>query len=167
MPLRKRKSDLLRKPDDEPVYLTQEGFERLHERLIRLKKSMPDLSLEAQRTAAFGDRSENAEYKEAKSALRRAQRQILSIEDQIKRVAIINTGPNAANTVHLGSRVTLEIGGERKTFEILGSHETNPAHGRISHISPLGAALLNHAKKDIVTVQTPNGPRSYRIIKIT
>ena len=154
-------------PQGDPVYLTEEGFKRLREKLARLKRALPEFINEAQRTAAFGDRSDNAEYKDAKSTLRRTHRQILSIENQIKRVVIINSGPNASSTVQLGSTIVLEQDdGTRKTFQILGSHETNPDKGRISYKSPLGAALMNHAQGDIVTIQTKSGSQKYRILEI-
>lgn len=75
-------------------------------------------------------------------------------------------GSNVAGTVQLGSTVFLEKNGVLTKFQILGSHETDPSQGRISHRSPLGVALMNHAKGDSVIVQTAKGPQEYRIIDI-
>ena len=170
MPLPKRLSQRkfkeLKKGSDEPIPLTEEGLKRMQERLEHLKRSIPGLAAEAQRTAAYGDRSDNAEYKEAKSALRRTQGRIFNIEDQLKRVEVIKRPANAPDKVGLGSIVTIESEGVKKTYEILGSHETNPAKGRISNKSPLGAALMDHARGDIITIQTENGSRVYRIVEI-
>ncbi|OGY66393.1 MAG: hypothetical protein A3A16_03430 [Candidatus Harrisonbacteria bacterium RIFCSPLOWO2_01_FULL_44_18] len=178
MRISRRKSDEFRKWDDGPVYLTEEGFRYLREKLARLKSALPDLSAEARRTAEYGDRSDNAEYKEAKSILRRASWQILSIQDQIKRVVVIRLGPNVSGTVQLGSTVVLEVDpanplqadGGRKTFQIVGSRETDPARGRVSNQSPLGAALMNRAKGDTITIHPPtgggSGSRKYRILEI-
>lgn len=163
---KKRKSDEFKKRDDGPVYLTEEGFKSLQEKLERLKRALPDFINETQRTAAYGDRSDNAEYKEAKSILRRTHWKILSIQDQIKRVVIIAPGSNVSGAVQLGSTVVLETDGARKTFQILGSHEANPAKGRISHQSPLGATLMNHIKGDTITIQTVSGSKKYRILEI-
>lgn len=170
-----------------PIHLTKDGLERMKGQLARLKKNMPDLIVEAQRTAAYGDRSDNAEYKEAKSSLRRAQGRIFNIEDQLKRIVVIEPDRNMSGTVQLGSTVVLEMepahstgstglphasSGQaaQKTFQILGPHETDPANGRISYNSPLGAALMNRAKGDTVTVHPPGGGESgdkiYRIIEI-
>lgn len=150
-----------------PVHLTPAGLKRLQAKLERLKQSLPHLVSEAARTAAYGDRSENAEYKDAKSTLRRTYRQISAIEDQLKRVSVIDTDKNIAGTVQLGSTVVVEYKkGEQKTFQILGPQESSPANGRISDQSPLGAALLGHSKMDTVTVQTAGGVRECRIIDI-
>lgn len=153
-------------PNIEPVYLTPEGVKRLHARLEQLKRSLPAAIEEAARTGAFGDRSDNAEYKEAKGILRRTKGQILSIEDQLKRVVVISSGTNVAGKIQLGSTVKIAIDGDTRTFRILGSSETDPGHGRISHTSPLGAALLGHNAGDLVTVQTPAGVKKYQIIDV-
>ncbi len=164
MPMLRRQP---RRAEEGPVHLTPEGLDRMKARLASLKQALPDLASEAERTAAYGDRSDNAAYKEAKSILRRTHRQIWSIEDRLKRVVVIAQGPNATGAVQIGSTVTVEpVGGVRKTFRILGSAETNPTAGRISFQSPLGAALLNQKKGAVVKVQTQNGVREYRIIEI-
>jgi transcription elongation factor GreA len=160
-------------PNNEPVYLTPEGVKRLTARLARLKASLPAAIAETARTSAYGDRSDNAEYKEAKGILRRTHGQIFNIEDQLKRVVVILTpDANAAGKIQLGSTVTVEVRKSgagaplQKTFRILGSSETDPSRGRISHTSPLGAALIGHAAGDVVEVQTPGGTQKYSIVEI-
>lgn len=162
------RSDKLKARDESPIHLTEDGLKHLREKLARLESSLPNLIAEAQRTAAYGDRSDNAEYKDAKSILRRTHRQILSTKDLIKRAAIIKSGPNISGKVQLGSTVLLEImnSNEQKTFQIVGSRETNPANGRISNQSPLGAALMNHIKGDTITIQMARGAQTYRIVEI-
>ena len=158
-----------------PVYLTAAGIEALQKDLARLKKKLPALAEEASRTAAYGDRSDNAEYKQAKGALRGTRRQIYFIEDQLKRVVAIKPGTNADGTVRQGSVVTLqEVGGAdgaggkvvEKRFEILGPSETDPTRGRISDQSPLGAALIGRAQGDVIIIKTEKGGKEYRILKI-
>jgi len=162
----KRMSDELRDKAYEPFHITEEGLRRLREKLARLKRALPGRIEETARTAAYGDRSENDEYKTAKGALRRTKWQILEIEDQIKRAAIIKSGFGASGKVRIGSLVVLETDGAKKTFEILGPHETDPSKGRISYESPLGAALLNHVQGDIILLKAGNGPKEYRILEV-
>lgn len=157
-------------PNNEPVYLTPEGVERLKAKLERLKASLPDAIAETSRTSAYGDRSDNAEYKEAKGILRRTHGQIFNIEDQLHRVVVIPSGADAFGKVQLGSTVMVEmkkgVTSTRKIFRILGASETDPTHGRISHTSPLGAALLGHVVGDVVMVQTPGGTQEYTIVEV-
>jgi len=155
-----------------PIHLTPDGIERLRTRYERLKKSIPDLAAETARTAAYGDRSDNAEYKQAKGSLRRAHYEMYRIEDQLKRAVAIEPGRNAEGTVRLGSVVTLHAsdangdGAGEKIYEILGPDETNPSKGRISIQSPLGAALVGHAVGDVIAIKTTNGERAFRIIDV-
>ncbi len=166
----KRRWQRSQMPDESPIPLTPQALARMKDRLARIKASLPALAEEAARTAAYGDRSDSSEYKEAKSLLRRANRQVLTVEDQLKRVVVIKVGPDASGTVQLGSTVVLESangnGPAKTTFQILGPFETDPGAGRISHKSPLGAALMDRKKGDTVKVQTANGPREYRILDI-
>lgn len=152
--------------DDGPIYLTEEGVARLRATLERMKRELPGFAAEAERTAAYGDRSDNAEYKDAKANLRRTRFGILGIQEQLKRVVIIPSGPSATGAAQLGSTVTLETGGAEKTFRILGPRETNPGGGAISHESPLGAALIGRFVGDIVTIKVGSGERTYRVLNV-
>lgn len=156
----------MKKRDDSPIHLTQEGFDRLKQKLERLKKSLPALISETQRTAAYGDRSDNAEYKEVKSTLRRTQWQILSVENQIKRTQVIKNDPKNSGIAQIGSTITLETDGLKKIYQILGSHETDPARGIISNESLLGKNLLGKKVGDAVSIQTKKGARGYTVIEI-
>jgi transcription elongation GreA/GreB family factor len=151
---------------DEPIYLTAEGLRRLEARLARLKAALPGYIEETARTAAYGDRSDNAEYKDAKGKLRSTHRQIFNIEDQLKRVILIEEGRNAAGTVRIGSRVVLEDGEKKITLFIVGPQETDPSRGRISHLSPLGAALIGKKEGDTATIPAPQGARSCRLLEV-
>ena len=79
---RRKKEELraLKTQSDEPVYLTSEGLDELKAKLAHLKKQLPIQAAETSRTADYGDRSENAEYKDAKARLRRTQSQIFYTE---------------------------------------------------------------------------------------
>lgn len=181
MQIPRRKSEelaALRNRNNGPLHLTPEGIEHLKDKLTRLKKSLPELIAETQRTADYGDRSENAEYKDAKATLRRTHRQIFTIEDQLKRAVVIKSPSigspsqtlgisDSYRVVELGSTVVLESkDGIHSTFRILGSFETSPEKGFISYKSPLGEALINHKEGDIVAIKTPRGLVEYRIIEI-
>ncbi len=161
-------------PNYEPVHLTPEGIVRLEARLARLRRDLPAAIEEVARTSAFGDRSENAEYKEAKSILRRMHRQIASIEDQLKRIAVIPSGPAEDGKARLGSTVVVKLktasagaaGSNEIKYQIVGPSETDPEHGRISHTSPLGAALIGHAAGEEVVVRAPRGVQEYLVVEV-
>jgi len=152
--------------DGSPLHLTHDGLKQLEDKRDRLARAMPALIAETQRTAAYGDRSDNAEYKQAKGALRHANIQVMTVMEQLNRAVLIPEGKNVSGVVQLGSTVTVESeSGKKKTFQILGSHETNPGAGRISNQSPLGAALIGKKIGEIVKIKLPSGVQTYRILE--
>jgi transcription elongation factor GreA len=69
--------------------------------------------------------------------------------------------------IKLGSQVDLiEKGGHPERYTIVGATEADPGAGVISHESPLGQALLNHAAGDEITVETPGRILNFRIISV-
>lgn len=164
-PIRKPGKYTNQKPDP---YITDDKFNELKENLEKLKKQVqPRLIEEVKRLALDGDFSENAGYQIAKGRLRGINQRILEIEDHLKRSIIIQKQSNK-NIVQLGSKVTVEVKGRQKTFLILGSSETNPEEGIISHNSPIGSALMGRAAGDIVKIKLANADREiiYKIVNI-
>ena len=150
--------------DESPMPMTAEALASLKEKLKRLKASLPEQISTTKAAADLGDRSENAEYQISKSRLRGTHRQILMIENQLKRATIIEA--NTSGKVQLGSTVVLESDGKKLTFQILGSFETNPGKGVISDRSPLGSALIGHKQGAEVGVRTEAGEKKYTILEI-
>lgn len=154
------------RPSDDR-YLTVEKMKRLEDELRDLKerqrpKAVDDLS----RAREMGDLSENAAYSEARSRLGRIDNRVLSIQERLKQAVIIESGPDEAGRVRVGSSVIVRVNGRDRTYEILGSQETDPARGRISYLSPLGAALVGKRAGDNVTVSGPGGDVRYDIIDV-
>ncbi|OGL77654.1 hypothetical protein A3J43_01900 [Candidatus Uhrbacteria bacterium RIFCSPHIGHO2_12_FULL_54_23] len=148
------------------MYLTQAGIDKLSKQLERCERELPDLIAEVQRTGAYGDFSENAEYQAAKYLMRRMHGRIASLKDRLNRAQLITAVAASADTVQIGSTVVVEIGGKQCEYQILGSYESDPARGRISHASPLGAALLHRRRGETVDVDTPRGRLQYRVMAL-
>ncbi len=61
--------------------------------------------------------------------------------------------PNDRSKVHFGATVSIvRDGGRRQTFRIVGEDEADPAHGTVSHVSPLARALFGKEVGDMVEV---------------
>ncbi len=170
MRLPKRRHELLKTYEEEslPVYLTKDGLRTLERELERLKtKDQPQAIEDVARTGAFGDRSENAEYQEAKHRLSRTHARIFYLQERLKRVVVIHKPrAGAKHIVRLGSTVVVQTGSAQRTFEIVGPSESSPAKGRISHVSPLGAALLGQSVDSKIELQTEKGMIEYIILEI-
>lgn len=150
------------KPDPN---LTEEKYNELEKKLLRLKKIHPAAAAEVKRLAEMGDFSENAAYQIAKGRLRGINQRIIDTEDHLKRAIIINR-PKNTGTVELGHKVTVATDGQKKTYTILGSSETNPQAGVISHNSPIGSALIGRRVGDKVKIRLKNREAEYKVLLI-
>jgi len=163
VPIRKSESRrVFEKPDHN---MTEFKFLELKNKLERLKIRRPKLAAEVKRLAEMGDFSENAGYQLAKGQLRGLNNRLLEIENQLKFATIIKPAKNPTQ-VGLGNFVTLEVNGREKKFQILGSSETNPTQGVISHNSPLGSALIGRQISEVFKIKLPDREIEYKIIKI-
>lgn len=164
---KRRGEELRRMKQTYDDYLTSEKIERLKLDLGRLLKAeRPKAIAETQRLAEMGDFSENVGYQIAKANLRRINDRITSIEERLKRAIPIKLGADASGRVCIGSTVVLESGGARHTYQILGSQETDPTHGRISHLSPLGSELLGCVSGDEVEMEIGGSKKVFKIIEV-
>lgn len=168
MRLPTRKSEVLRnalRQDDS--YFTQAAIDRMRRDLERLEKTERPLAAEeVHRTKQMGDLSENAAYQEAKVHLRRINDRITTLGERLKHAVVIDQLENESGKIRIGSVVKLSFDGKEITYEILGSHESNPREGRISHISPLGKLLLGHVRGDNVVLATQNKEHVYHVLSV-
>ena len=145
--------------------VTKGKFSELKNKVERLKNSRPQAAADVARLADLGDFSENAAYQHAKGRLRGINYNILKLENQLNNAVIIKP-EEQTETVQLGHTVTIAAGNNKKKYQILGSAETNPTKGIISHHSPIGVALLGHKVGEIITIQLTNKKVEYKITKI-
>lgn len=168
MRLSTRRAERFKHTEDEGVFnVSASGLQKLKAELERLeKKELPEALEDVRRTGEFGDFSENAEYQEAKARMRRIHARIFSIKEKIKRAVVIQKNTQDIDRVQLGSVVVLEQDGTQSIFEIVGAFEADPTEQRISHLSPLGSALLNRTVGETVVLSRQTGEKKYRIISI-
>jgi len=116
----------------------------------------------------FGEIGENSEYEDAKKEQAFIEGEIARLEEILSTAKIIDRKEVLTSEVSIGSLVSLENvdTGEKFKFEIVGSTEADPADGKISHLSPVGAAVFGAKKGDEVEVTAPKGKVIYRIAKI-
>jgi transcription elongation factor GreA len=93
---------------------------------------------------------------------------IRDIEATLKNYELIDESDDNNMTVRLSSRVTVEMiaTGTKREFKIVGVNEIDPANGKISDESPVGAALVGHTVGDVVEAETPNGALGLKILEI-
>jgi transcription elongation factor GreA len=151
------------------TFLTKEGYEKLQQELDFLRK---DRRLEVAarlREASDGeDLVENAEYEAAKNEQAFVEGRIKELEVLLATAKIISKG-NTSGLIQIGSKVTILEEGydEKESFIIVGAAEAKPSDGKISNESPLGRALLDHKKNDVVMVEAPDGKFNVKILKVS
>ena len=136
--------------------LTKQDIEKMQAELnYRRLELMPELIEEVKRTRAFGDLSENFEYKEAKRAKNRNGSRIRYLENMIKSAHIIDSGSNADDVVGLFDKVTIYIpeDDEEQIIQVVTTIRTDPLKGLISRESPFGKSILGKKIGDSFTVQ--------------
>lgn len=149
-------------------FITQEKFDELQAELERLttvaRKEVAE-SLEYARS--LGDLSENAEYQAARELQAATEERIRRLETIIKSAVIVSE--KKKGVAGFGSQVTIRKKGDKDehTYMIVGSEEANMRERKISHLSPLGEALMGKKKGETFVFKTPSGSQEYTVVSIT
>lgn len=147
--------------------LTPEGLQKLEEELKKLKTvNRPDAVKRMAAARELGDLSENADYHDAREQLAFTEGRIEELEYMVKHAEIV-TPKGPSGSIQMGSRVAVKNAqGKSMTFDIVGVNESDPASGKISSESPVGAALIGKKKGEVVSVITPGGKADYTIVSL-
>ena len=135
--------------------LTREDLRKMQEELdYRRLELMPELIEEVKRTRAFGDLSENFEYKAAKQAQNKNRSRIRYLEGMIKTAKIIDD-TSAEDQVGLFDKVEIYMPEDDETeiIQVVTTVRCDPRQGLISKESPFGKTVLGKKVGDRFTVQ--------------
>ena len=135
---------------------TPQGFKALQDELdylinVRVEENKKEIST----ARAYGDLSENSEYDAAKQEQAVIHTRIDELKEMIKNAKVIDESQIDESKVSVGSIVVLFNVERNKefTYHIVGSYETDPASGKISDSSPIGAALIGARAGEEVVVE--------------
>jgi len=148
------------------IQLTQKGFNDLQlelEDLIKNKKSKAIDRLSKARS--MGDLKENSEYTAAKEELALVEGRIQEINNVLSN-AEVTLMYKAGNKIEIGSTVTVDINGQKDTFQIVGEFEADPMNKKLSQNSPIGQALIDKKIGDLIEINIPAGKIQYKIVEI-
>lgn len=148
-------------------YITAENLAALETELQELTgKKRKEIVAQIEYAKSLGDLSENAEYHQAREEQGKLEERISQIEYVLRHAEIAARPTNGL--VSVGATVTIQKEGETttRTFQVVGSEETDMLSGKISYKSPLGAALSGKKKGEQVTVSAPKGDTLYTIIDV-
>ena len=122
---------------------------------------MPGLIEEVKRTRAFGDLSENYEYKAAKQAQNQNRSRMRYLEGMIKTAKVIDD-KSGDDEVGLFDKVEIYMPEDDETdvIQVVTTVRCDPRKGLISKDSPFGKAVLGRKAGDKITVHV-NDSYSY------
>lgn len=152
------------------VPITPTGYQKLQEELERLLKvERPNNIKDISEARAHGDLSENAEYHAAKEKQSFLEGKIQDLKTKIALADVIDPSKISQDKVAFGAKVkVMDVSNsEEKTFMLVGEDEADAKNGRISISSPVGRALLNKEKGDVVTIKAPARTLEYEILEIS
>ncbi len=147
--------------------LTQKDIERMEKEIEYRKLVVRKEALEDVKTArAFGDLSENFEYKAAKQFKNENDKRIRYLENMIRTAEIISD-ESEQDEVGLNNKVVLyfEDSDTEEEFTIVTTVRADSLRHIISRESPLGKAVLGHRAGDRVHVDISGGDGYYVTIR--
>jgi transcription elongation factor GreA len=167
MQIPKRRSQSLQVREEQDNLVTADKLARLKRDLDDLERNQrPKIVEDLVYAREQGDLSENAEYQDAKAKLARLDGRVFNLKERIKNAQVIEHASDSSGKVRVGSKVTVLNQGQERTYWLVGTQESDPSRGMISHRSPLGSALLGHAAGEVVSFERDGQSVEYRIIEV-
>lgn len=149
--------------------LTPENIKKLQEELdYRLTVKRAEIAREKAIAAAHGDRSENAEYKEACANYRENDNRIQYLLTMITTAIVVEDMSHDKSVLGVNSKARVRFieDGEEDIITLVTTLDIDPANMKISIESDLGKALEGRKAGDVVTVNAPNGSYTVEILEI-
>ena len=156
--------------ENKRLVVTREGLQRMKEEL-EYKETTEKMRIAEQLKVAisYGDLSENAEYDAAKNDQAALEQRITELKAMIENAVVVDESKINTDAVNFGTRVTIvdvDDEDEEEEYVIVGTSESDPANGKLSNESPVGAALIGAHVGETVTAVTPGGVRRLRVVNI-
>lgn len=151
----------------EPI--TQEGLDELKAELAELEgPARKAMAARIKVAREEGDLKENAEYHVAKEDQAHLETKIKRLQERQRNAVVVEVSSIDSDSFTFGrtAEVLDEGKAETNVWTLVGSTEANLAEGRLSAESPIGRALMDARVGSTVTVETPKGDRSFKVLKL-
>jgi len=152
------------------THLSREAHDRLRAELSDLTTvGRIEIAHAIEAARALGDLKENGDYHAAKDTQGKMEARIRQIERLLAEALIVGGGTGqAGGAVQPGSVVSVRYEGDEEVERyLIGSIEERVEGVAIaSPASPLGQALLDHRKGDVVEYEAPGGVLKVEIVDV-
>ena len=149
--------------------LTAENIKKLRDELeYRMTVKRAEIAKEKLIAAAHGDRSENAEYKEACANYRENDNRIQYLMTMISTATLIDENEIDKSTLGINSKAKIKFveDGDEVTITLVTTMDLDPENMLISIESDLGKALSGKKAGDIVEVNAPGENYTVEVLEI-
>ncbi|MBE6088885.1 MULTISPECIES: GreA/GreB family elongation factor [Clostridium] len=149
--------------------LTEENIKKLREELdYRMTVKRAEIAKEKLVAAAHGDRSENAEYKEACRNYRENDNRIQYLLTMISTATVIDDGSIDKSILGINSKARIRFveDDDEVVVTLVTTMDLDPENMIISIESDLGKALSGNKAGDIVEVNAPGEKYSVEILEV-
>lgn len=148
-----------------PQFLTKNGYKKLKKRFKKLKEERKEIAKRIEKAKEMGDISENAGYEKAKEDQAFTEGKIQKLKNIFRNAKIVEK--QEGSKIGIGSQMKVKVDGEEKKLHLVGEGEIDPAAGKISYESPIGKKLMGKEKGDEITVETPSGETTYKVMEVS
>ncbi len=149
--------------------LTEENIKKLQEELeYRMTVKRAEIAREKLIAAEHGDRSENAEYKEACERYTANDNRIQQLLTIISTATVVDASSEDKSVLGINSRARIKFveDGDEDILTLVTTMDSDPAKMRISIESDLGKALNGKKAGAVVTVNALSGKYTVEILEI-
>lgn len=149
------------------ILLTPHGKQELLNELEMLQTvRRPQILERIHDQSSSVDASDDTDYENAKEELMQLDARMREILHILEDATVVERS-EPDGVVAFGSTVSVvDESGEEDTWTIVGPEEANSRLGRISNVSPVGAALTGKRVGDTVRVEAPGGEIVFEITNV-
>ncbi|GAA0085859.1 transcription elongation factor GreA [Clostridium sp. CTA-7] len=149
--------------------LTEENIKKLREELeYRMTVKRAEIAKEKAIAAAHGDRSENAEYKEACANYRENDNRIQYLLTMISTATVVDDKDIDKSALGINSKAKIRFVEDdfEDVLTLVTVMDSDPENMFISIESDLGKALIGKKAHDIVEVNAPEDKYTIEVLEI-
>lgn len=150
--------------------LTKKDIEELQKEFDYRKGPLTmEIAHEKMIAAAHGDRSENAEYKAAKTNMYENYRRMGYLIKMIRTAEVIDDVINNIKGANIGNKLLIKFEGSNdlEEIELVTTLQVDILNGKFSIESPIGRELFGKTMGSIVEIESPDGNYKIELVSIT
>jgi len=155
----------------EKLVVTQDGYDKKMAELGRMiKVDMVNLTKELTKVSdVTGDLRENVEYNAFMEKQTILKKEINKMEDDLKKVEILNLDDISSDMVNIGTNVIFEDidTGEKSNYTILGPWDADFENRILSYRTPIARALMEKRQGDEINLKIGDDEKKIRVVSIS